>query len=239
MKKKIILFVSVLTCVFSLCACGSDEKTADYNGHSYQELQMTTESMAASLDALTDDEIQQYYSYYASTEEGAAYAGMLEDWMEVKPEIGDFVGYSDFEINKAGKTLSCEAVLDYSARDIKLVYVYNANSMEVEAINVEQIYTLGEQMSKAGMNTLMGIGTVFFVLVLISLIIYCFNIIPYLQKKFNNKDNDGKQVVVAEREAAPVVLTDDLELIAVISAAIAASTGASTDDFVVRSIKRR
>ena len=36
-----------------------------------------------------------------------------------------------------------------------------------------------------------------------------------------------------------VPATDDSELIAVISAAIAASEGTSTDGFVVRSIKRR
>ena len=42
--------------------------------------------------------------------------------------------------------------------------------------------------------------------------------------------------------AAPVVeetLTDDLELVAVISAAIAATEGTTTDSFVVRSIHRR
>ena len=40
--------------------------------------------------------------------------------------------------------------------------------------------------------------------------------------------------------AAPVAAAqDDSEIIAVIAAAIAASTGTSTDDFVVRSIKRR
>ena len=39
---------------------------------------------------------------------------------------------------------------------------------------------------------------------------------------------------------APVAAqTDDTELIAVIAAAIAASTGTSTSDFVVRSINRR
>lgn len=45
-------------------------------------------------------------------------------------------------------------------------------------------------------------------------------------------------------ETVPVVEetveeTDDLELIAVISAAIAAAEGTSTDGFVVRSIRRR
>ena len=41
--------------------------------------------------------------------------------------------------------------------------------------------------------------------------------------------------------AAPVVedVSDDTELVAVISAAIAAAEGTSTDGFVVRSIKRR
>lgn len=40
-------------------------------------------------------------------------------------------------------------------------------------------------------------------------------------------------------ETVVVDETDDLELVAVITAAIAASEGTSTDDFVVRSIKRR
>lgn len=40
------------------------------------------------------------------------------------------------------------------------------------------------------------------------------------------------------RPTAPAQ-TDDTELIAVIAAAIAASTGTSTSDFVVRSINRR
>ena len=40
-------------------------------------------------------------------------------------------------------------------------------------------------------------------------------------------------------EEAPVEETDDLELIAVISAAIAASEQAPADGFVVRSIRRR
>ena len=41
---------------------------------------------------------------------------------------------------------------------------------------------------------------------------------------------------IAQKEE---LVQDDLELVAVISAAIAAATGSSTDGFVVRSIKRR
>ena len=95
-------------------------------------------------------------------------------------------------------------------------------------------------MEKAALNTLMGMGTVFGVLILISLIIYCFRFIGDLQNIGKKKQtveavvtNDVPEVA----EEAP--LTDDLELVAVITAAIAASEGTSTDSFVVRSIHRR
>ena len=99
-------------------------------------------------------------------------------------------------------------------------------------------------MEKAALNTLLGMGTVFIVLILISLIISCFNFIPKIQAKFAKRpkkeevksaavDNTIAQIIEKEE------LSDDLELVAVIAAAIAASEGASsTDGFVVRSIKR-
>jgi hypothetical protein len=64
-----------------------------------------------------------------------------------------------------------------------------------------------------------------------------------------SSDLSLKEKKEVEEVSAPVVAaaptstakneTDDLQLVAVIAAAIAASTGASTDSFVVRSIKRR
>ena len=90
-----------------------------------------------------------------------------------------------------------------------------------------------------GGRTLMGMGTVFGVLILISLIIYCFRFIGDLQNLGKKKTEE----VVVEAKVPEVVeevpLTEDLELVAVITAAIAASEGTSTDSFVVRSIHRR
>lgn len=90
-------------------------------------------------------------------------------------------------------------------------------------------------------------GTVFVVLILISLIISCFVVIPKIQDAFTGKKNKVTAEPVSVPAApAPVAaaaveedLTDDYELVAVIAAAIAASEGAaSTDGFVVRSIRR-
>ena len=98
-------------------------------------------------------------------------------------------------------------------------------------------------MSKAGLNTLMGIGIVFLMLVLMCIVIYAFNIISIIQARHERKK---EMIEIARFEGDEddsgdenVTSTDDEQLIAVIAAAIAASTGVSTDDFVVRSIRRR
>lgn len=99
-------------------------------------------------------------------------------------------------------------------------------------------------MEKAGLNTVISMAVVFAVLILISLLISCFKIFPYLEKKKAAKAAgqapQQEETPAAAPAPAPVAAqTDDTELIAVIAAAIAASTGTSTSDFVVRSINRR
>ena len=97
--------------------------------------------------------------------------------------------------------------------------------------------SMGETMKKAGLNTLMGIGIVFLVLVFLSLIISLFKLIPSPKKP--------EPVRSIPAPAAPAVIeeeedeTDDLELVAVITAAIAASEGKAPEGYMVRSIRRR
>lgn len=110
------------------------------------------------------------------------------------------------------------------------------------ALNLDQ--SMGELMAKAAMDTLMGMMTVFAVLILISIIIWTMGGIPKLQAKLAKKpeskkeesiDNTIAQIVEKEESTE-----DDTELVAVIAAAIAAYEGSqSTDGFVVRSIRKR
>ena len=99
-------------------------------------------------------------------------------------------------------------------------------------------------MTSAGQNTVISLSIVFLVLILISLIIKGFVIFPMLEEKKKNKANKSNDNLViesvpAETNATEENLMDDTELVAVIAAAIAASEGTSTSDFVVRSINRR
>ena len=96
------------------------------------------------------------------------------------------------------------------------------------------------RLGNALMNTVLGMGTVFVMLIAIALIIYCFRIIPVIQSKFAKKEEAVAEAPkAAPAPAAPVQETDDLELVAVIAAAIAASENVPVDSFRVRTIKRR
>jgi sodium pump decarboxylase gamma subunit len=115
------------------------------------------------------------------------------------------------------------------------------------SISTNVTYSFGELMKNAALNTLIGMGTVFVVLILISLIISCFSFIPKIQEKFAKKTETQTAAAGGDVSKDPVVaqiaakeeLSNDTELVAVIAAAIAAYEGAgSTDGFVVRSIRK-
>ena len=108
-------------------------------------------------------------------------------------------------------------------------------------------------MAKAGMNTLMGMGVVFVVLIFISWLISMFKYISVFEAKMKAKKNAAAPAPAAPAAPAPAAapaptaasaeaenLTDDTELVSVITAAIAAYEGKETVDngLVVRSIKR-
>jgi sodium pump decarboxylase gamma subunit len=104
-------------------------------------------------------------------------------------------------------------------------------------------------MKKAALNTVLGMGTVFAVLILISLIISAFTLIPKIQAMFSKKEekkaSDTENAV--DNTIAQIIETqeryDDTELVAVISAAIAAyeaeqGTAVPADGVVIRSIRK-
>lgn len=128
------------------------------------------------------------------------------------------------------------------------IYPYQPEEMVVSAV-----YSKGELMKQAGMNTLIGMGTVFIVLIFISFVISLFKFLPALlakkpklsdlkEEKTSAKAESVKSVAV--QKSADSNLMDDAELVAVITAAIYAAAGSSgtgavsKDTLVVRSIKR-
>ncbi len=237
MKKKLVLIAAMCFMLLGLAACGqTDPASVDYNGHSYEELQSNCQGTVQTLVYMSEEDKMYYQQNGAET-----VVNLINKWDDAVAEFGSFVDFGDFEITKSGKTLTAAQTLHMEKRDMILTYVYTYHSMEVEDITVDGVYSIGEKMSTALMNTVMGISIVFGVLIIICLLICCFNIFPYLEKKKAAKAAPKEDVVsqIEAREEQQAVETDDGELIAVIAAAIAASEGTSADGFVVRSIRRR
>ena len=105
---------------------------------------------------------------------------------------------------------------------------------------------------QALVNTVIAMGTVFLVLILISFIISLFKFIPMLMNKFEKKEEPVQPAVQAQPAPAPKLVVDkapaapadDTQLIAVITAAVAAAmeqdgVSVPVDGLVIRSIKKR
>lgn len=168
----------------------------------------------------------------------------VSSWLDLVDEYGDVkdaTNGKDFTVTKSGGTLTTDMTLTFGKQDVTYELVYDSVTMEVTGISLTPVQTMGQKLAKAGQNTAISMSIVFCVLILISLIIYCFKFIALIgnkpKKAEAKSEPEKKEAVVA---AAPATdLTDDTELVAVISAAIAASEGTTTEGFVVRSINRR
>ncbi len=248
MKKKLALFLSVLSVVMVLGACGSEDPTkVDYNGVTYDELKEMSEKSAIILKGISEKEIETQLEQMiaAKNEEYALTIDLFEQWLAAMEVGGEFKEIKDgsFTITKSGKTLTTDLVLKFEDRDVTFQMVYSYHNMELTGITVEPVYSFGEKMTKAALNTVICMSIVFVVLIFISLLISCFKIFPYLEAK---KKEKAVKMSAVDIETAPVAegttqeeYADDTELVAVIAAAIASYEGTSTSDFVVRSIRRR
>ena len=244
--KKYLLILGMITCILGLTACGNNDKA--------EEGFITEMEAYSQADQIINSVMEAYnqgpeaVEYYSQQDERTA--AIFDSWENALDELGDYNETLDHHIKFDGD----EAIITVDINgtnmnpkgvpreaEVELI-IDKKEGMKSFAVNVE--HTTGENMKNAGLNTLLGMGTVFAILILIALIISLFNFIPKIQKAFSKKgdvsetkekavDNTIAQIIENEE------LSDDTELVAVIAAAIAASEGAaSTDGFVVRSIRR-
>ena len=207
------------------------------------------DEMADYCDGLTLEEIEYYvYNDYNIATDGYAFSSAVESFHSAADAVGEVTSIGSANAVISGSEIIVEVEIKGTGRDAKAELILsNDLFLRLESAALNPVESTGELMGKAALNTVIGMGTVFIVLILISLIISCFGLITKAQnasaKKKAAREKEQAQVQTAAVQAAPVETadeTDDLELVAVISAAIAACEGAvSTDGFVVRSVIRR
>ena len=232
--------VLALTLSMSVCAFAADTVTED----EVANYKSAAETLISQIAGFSDEEIENYLA-----QDDAFTTATMESWKSVKNELGAYSSIVSQDVEKDGDVVTISTVAQFEKAKADVVLMLDLGQQMYTSMTYSVQYSLAANMQRAGMNTLMGIGIVFLMLVFLSFVIGLFKYI----EKFQNvgkkkaaeeapKAEEAPAPAIAQSEAADEDFADDLELVAVISAAIAAyeaEAGGSTDGFVVRSIKRR
>lgn len=260
--KKFLILTCMTACLFGMSACGNSEQMSSYQQYKTERAVAQVEErlipiIQQAVGSASFDELHEYTSeevewlienQYGVQVDGNAFVSALDSFSAAYEKMGDAGEITGAEAVPDDDQIIVNVSIHGSSADAKAEFVLsNDIFLTMESASLNPVSTVADSMGKAGLNMLLGMGTVFMVLILISLIISCFSLIPRIQAQFAKKKekaaaetgiDNGVAQIFGQEEAADV--SDDLELAAVIAAAVAASEGAaSTDGFVVRSIKRR
>ncbi len=249
MKKKFSLLLCMLVAVLAFSGCASKKEDLEYDRETIEQntdmlINTCAESGSEFFDYfrnMTDFELESNLSGSQFSPEGLL--ATFDAWEAGVEECGEYVEHGEFKFEASEDELVVSTEATFKDRKATLEFVYNEDLL-LETMTVNAHFSIGEILEKAGLNTILGMGTVFAVLIFISIIIYLMKFIPVLMDSFSGKKKEPKEEQPAPAAPAAVPApaasaSNDSELAAVIAAAIAASEGTTTDGFVVRSIKRR
>lgn len=167
-------------------------------------------------------------------------AAIASAWRDIKEEVGAFVSVEQHGISENNNYYTVVTTVQFENKDADLSVTYDSDLQPTEAA-MDTEKTLAQNMEEAGLNFILGMGTVFVMLIFLC---YVIGLLKPLTEMIEGKRKNEAVPAVPSVPVSPIVeeeeeeLVDDLELVAVITAAIAASENTSSDGFVVRSIKR-
>lgn len=245
-----LLFMAML--VLGLTACGGSKGPVETVVDSAYAEQVA-DFIVANITGMSAEEMQYYVDMDAEDLQGVldqsgipieavAFQDIFNGYINYTEELGAYISTDSSELSGDEEEASLTTVVAFDVHSATLNLIFNDDGV-VTTGSIDPIYSFGEILQKAGLNTIIGMGTVFVILIFISLVIA---LLPKLTGMIENfgKKKEAPAAVPAAPKAEPAApaeveeLSDDLELVAVISAAIAAYTGTSSDGFVVRSIRR-
>lgn len=260
LMKRAAAAVLMAACLVSLSACTAKQEDAaakvseistdgtPADDAMAQSLKLSAaQTLGATVDQLIVGEA------VAKAQGDVSTATLYKNQLDVRHELGDIKAVG---LDQASVVLlsdgSYTVMMPVTFTEGTMQYVLNLN-MATQEIKTEftelgnpeeENKSIGALMETATVYAVIGIGTVFAVLIFISLLIACFKFIHKWETGANIKKDTPVPVKTPAPAAAPAPaaigpdLSDDAELVAVITAAIAAYEGTSSNGLVVRSIRR-
>ena len=283
--KKVLLVLCMAVCFFALTACSGSKK----------ESEPVPETIVSTMKTGAENYLKEFDSYddeaLATTlkrvqkQKNTVMESAISSWQSSKPDLGRLVSILSEDVERVSEdSYKVTVRASYEKRELEFSLTaeevvsdnYGGTSLAATEMVFTPIFTTGEKLERAAMNTLMGMGTVFLVLIFISFIIASLKNVNTLEANYKAKKEAAKaaaepapaapapaSVAPAPVPAAPVPapapvpvpvapapdpepvlreeenLADDMELVAVITAAISAAACVPVEGLVVRSIRRK
>jgi glutaconyl-CoA/methylmalonyl-CoA decarboxylase subunit delta len=264
MMKKFLSAVCIVFCLLSLSACGNQKDTASQVTSQHEEsakslansmtaflvtffdetqaAAIKSEHNAESLELLFDENYQVYVN-------GNGVLKAVDSFQSAYDDFGKLVTIDEITSTVNGEYIYVYLQVTGEKKTGEIEYIFSNDyfvSLESATLNVD--YTLPEKMKAAALNTVIGLTVVFSVLILISFIISTFTL--FGKDKHNNHTTktlelrnviEPMRVPYSETKDAVEPFEEDLELVAVITAAIMThreKENVQDTAFVVRSIRK-
>ena len=278
--KRMAAVLLASACLLGLWGCsasqaeeGAQAPAIGTNGTPVEDAMAQSLILSAAQTLAASDEQLIIQKHLSEAQGDAASAEIYQSQLDARLEMG---GLKAVDLEDASAVLledgSYTIIIPVTFDEGEMLYLMNLNMATQEiraqfadssAMDTEDSSISG-LLQSASVNTAVGMGTVFVVLIFISLIIYCF--------KYLHQWEEGKKGAEAKKAsasasaaaksapaaapssaaapagdkdeelaavmAAAIAASEDEDLVAVITAAIAAYEGTSSNGLVVRSIRR-
>ena len=212
MKKRVLLVIGLVLSLFLITGCGKKEIKADTKAIESKARMMMALLESADINGLKDfqdssdflkqSQVAQLTSMdangnYISLNDTKIedFEGVVDAWVAADKELGAFVSAdNDFEIEQKGSDTTATVKVKFKNRDADVILAFDSATARLKNMTVNGDYSRGEVLKKAGLNTLLGMGTVFVVLIIIALVISLFNFLPGVKESKPGKKEE-KEVV--------------------------------------------
>ena len=207
MKKKISVLLCVLVAMLCFTACGSKKENLQYDKSTITQATDFLIEYCNSADAdtieqwnkMTDFQIESQLNQAGVPFTKDSFLAALDAWQQGTKECGEYVSHGDYKFEPSSDELKVTTSAKFKDRDADITFVFDED-LYLDSTTIDAHYSIGEIMEKAGLNTILGMGTVFVILIFISILISLFKYIPALEEKFKNK---GKAESTQEAAPAP------------------------------------
>ena len=123
---------------------------------------------------------------------GEDFVGMIGSWKAAEAECGEYISHGDYEVEVKADEFVVTTNAQYKEREATILFTFD-ESMAMKSMDVSAKFSIGEILTKAGLNTLLGMGTVFAVLIFLAFLIGSMQYIPAILDKFAAKSEQPVQ----------------------------------------------